>query len=163
MRTGAARVYLCTCVPVYLISHRASDKFPLLRQAQHKVSIPRPRGDVSRTGMESPVLIYEVHADSRCPCLPVYVCTCLLDFSRASDRSPRFDSAFARRGVPHGDGIARAQIRSPCGLALSVFTCLPVYLCTCLLDFPPRVWQASPFRFRVRAARRPARGWNRPC
>ena len=39
MRTGAARVYLCTCVPVYLISHRASDKFPLLRQAQHKVSI----------------------------------------------------------------------------------------------------------------------------
>jgi len=80
MRTRAARVYLCTCVPVYLISHRASGRFPLLRQAQHKVSIPRPRGDVSRTGMESPML------------------------SRS--------------------------IRSPCGLALSVFTCVRVYLST---------------------------------
>ena len=252
MRTGAARVYLCTCVPVYLISHRASDKFPLLRQAQHKVSIrvraatrparrwnhpcsdevhadsrrpclpvyvcaclldfpprvwqvspastgsaqgfdsasarrrvphgdgiahaiakhtksmrtravrvylctcvlvylifparltglpvsiPRSRGEASRTEMESPVLRYEVHADSRCPCLPVYLCTCVpvyLISHRASGRLPRFDSASARRRVPHGDGIARANIRSPCGLAPSVFTCVRVYVFTCVLPY----------------------------
>ena len=28
----------------------------------------RPRGDATRTGIESPVLIYEVHADSRGEC-----------------------------------------------------------------------------------------------
>ena len=75
MRTRAARVYLFTCVLVYL-----STWFPAARLAGFPVSIPRPRGEASRTGMESPVLIYEVHADWRRPCLPVYLCTCLLDF-----------------------------------------------------------------------------------
>ena len=32
--------------------------------------------------------------------------------------------------IPHGDGITRANIRSPCGLAPSVFTCVRVYLST---------------------------------
>ena len=40
---------------VYGIAHPASDRFPRFDS--------RPRGDASRTGMESPVLRYEVHAD----------------------------------------------------------------------------------------------------
>ena len=40
-----------TCVRVYL-----STWFPAARLAGLPVSIPRPRGDASRMGMESPVL-----------------------------------------------------------------------------------------------------------
>ena len=130
-------VYLCTCVHVYLVSRpRAWQVSPFRFRVRARADLTC----LTRAVINQNDCVDARHDDrtyaETCQVLGgvrVYLCTCLpvyLISHRASGRFPCFDSASARRRVPHGDGIARANIRSPCGLALSVFTCVRVYLST---------------------------------